>query len=366
MFGRSLAKAGPRAPGFSLVELLVATSITVIVVLLACTMAVQAQYAWRADGARVDIQQRARVAADVLTRALFEAGAGPPAGPARGSLARYLPPVVPRRIGRRNADAPAVVRADAFTTLRAARDTQHAVLQFAAAAGTSTIEIAAAPSCDLPACGFVRGTNVVLFDETGSHDVFTVTDVAGQSLSLGHHGSGAHPGYAAGTSVIAVDAVTYAFDRAARVLRSYDGDASDLPLVDDVVGMEVEYYGEPRPPSQPRPAIGVTNCLYEDDGSFRAVLFSSLPATGASQVRLAPERLTDGPWCGTGENQFDADLLRLRRVRLTLRLQAGDAAVRGSEAGRFREPGFARASTAEVPDVTVVVDVTPRNLRTTW
>jgi hypothetical protein len=352
--------------GFSLIELLVATSITVIVVLLACTMAVQAQYAWRADGARVDLQQRARVAADVLTRALFEAGAGPPAGHARGSLAHYLPSVVPRRAGRRNADAPTVARADAFTTLRAAHDMEQAVLQFAAAAGTSTVDIAGDPSCDLPACGFVRGTNVVMFDESGNHDVFTVTDVAGQSLSLRHHGSGAHPGYPAGTPVIAVDVFTYAVDRTARILRSYDGDASDLPLVDDMVEMEVEYYGEPRPPSQPRPAIGVANCLYENDGSFRAVLFPSLPASGVSQVRLAAEALADGPWCGTGENRFDADLLRLRRVRLTLRLQAGDPAARGSDAGRFRAPGFAHASSAEVPDVTVVVDVTPRNLPAPW
>jgi hypothetical protein len=28
----------------------------------------------------------------------------------------------------------------------------------------------------------------------------------------------------------------------------------------------------------------------------------------------------DGPWCGSGDNEFDADLLRIRKVRVTLRM----------------------------------------------
>jgi hypothetical protein len=356
----------PRGAGFSLVEVLVATSISVTVVLLACTMAVQAQYAWRGDSARVDLQQRARVAADILTRALFESGAGPPTGPGKGPLIRFLPPVVPRRTGRRNADARTVVREDALTTFRVVPEMEHAELLLPAAAGTSTIEITGAPACDLPACGFVRGTSVLIFDALGNHDVFTVTDVAGQALTLGHHGTGAHPGYPAGSPVVAVDPSTYSLDRDARILRRYDGDSTDLPLVDDVVRMDVEYFGDPRPPSWPRPPAGMANCLYESDASYRASLLPILPGAGESQALLTPDVLADGPWCGTGGNQFDADLLRLRRVRITLRLQASDPAVRGNDRFRFQEPGFARQASAEVPDVTVVVDVAPRNLRTAW
>jgi hypothetical protein len=352
--------------GFSLVELLIATSIAITVVLLACTMALQAQYMWRSDSASVDLQQRARVAADVLTRALFEAGAGPPNGPGRGPLIRFVAPIIPRRTGRRNADTPNVVRADALTAIRVVPDMEHAELLLPVAAGASTIEITGTPSCDLPACGFARGSSAMMFDAFGNHDAFTVTDVAGQVLTLRHHGNGVHPGYPAGTPVVAVDTTSYFLDRAARALRSYDGDDSDLPLVDEVVDMNVEYYGDQRPPLQPMPPAGLRNCLYQSDGYYRAELLPVLSGPSESEIRLMPDVLTDGPWCGSGTNQFDADLLRVRRVRVTLRLQAADPSVRGLDTTRFRQPGFARSSATQVPDVTVVVDVAPRNLRVGW
>ena len=46
---------------------------------------------------------------------------------------------------------------------------------------------------------------------------------------------------------------------------------------------------------------------------------------------LKPEQLTDGPWCGGGDNEFDADLMRISKVRVTLRMQASDASLRGIE-----------------------------------
>jgi hypothetical protein len=76
--------------------------------------------------------------------------------------------------------------------------------------------------------------------------------------------------------------------------------------------------------------------------------------------------LTDGPWCGSGGNQFDADLLRVRRIRVILRLQASDPAVRGTNPSMFREPGTARSSGAMAADVNVVVDVAPRNFHQGW
>jgi hypothetical protein len=76
--------------------------------------------------------------------------------------------------------------------------------------------------------------------------------------------------------------------------------------------------------------------------------------------------LTDGPWCGSGGNRFDADLLRVRRIRVALRLQASDPAVRGTNPAQFRHPGTARNSGAMAADVTVEVDVTPRNFGQGW
>ena len=79
-------------------------------------------------------------------------------------------------------------------------------------------------------------------------------------------------------------------------------------------------------------------------------------------IELTPGMLTDGPWC-SGDARYDLDLLRVRRIRVSVRLQATDAAARGTDPARFANPGSARRSALFVPDVTVEIDVVPRNLR---
>jgi hypothetical protein len=112
----------------------------------------------------------------------------------------------------------------------------------------------------------------------------------------------------------------------------------------------------------PRPPDGQANCLYAADGTYQSALLPVLGAPGRL-IELTPDVLTDGPWCGAGDTQFDADLLRVRRVRVSVRLQAGDTAVRGTDPLRFANPGSARRSSQTVPDITVQIDVTSRNLR---
>ena len=65
--------------------------------------------------------------------------------------------------------------------------------------------------------------------------------------------------------------------------------------------------------------------------------------------------------CGTGDNQFDADLLRVRKVRVTLRVQAAPASLRGTNR-LFKKPGTARGGERYVPDYSVAFDMSPRNL----
>jgi len=65
-----------------------------------------------------------------------------------------------------------------------------------------------------------------------------------------------------------------------------------------------------------------------------------------------------------GASRFDGDLLRIRRVRVTLRAQAADRVVRGA-GPEDAVPGLATASGAMVPDIEVTFDVTPRNLQST-
>lgn len=354
------------APGFSLVELLVGTAVTLVVLMLVSTLAVDALEAWRSDSARIDLQQRGRVAADAVGRALLESGAGASDGRSRGPLIRALPPIVPRRLGRRNRDPANTARVDALTLIRALPETEQAVLLLPAAAGTAAIEVAPASVCALPACGLLPGVSVVLFDGAGSFDIFSVLAATGQLLDVRHHGSGSAITYPAGTPVVAVAVTTFYLDPAARTLRRDDGDASDVPVVDDVVGMGVRYYGEARPPVRPRPGPGAANCLYEADGTYRAALLPALSPPGRAKVALDLGMLSDGPWCGTGDTVYDADLLRIRQVEVQLRLQAADPAVRGLDPVAFRYPGNAVRAPTMVSDVNFVVETAPRNLTGGW
>jgi len=359
------ARAFASASGFSLVEVLIASGLTAAVTLIACRLAADAQVVSQSDGARIDLQQRARVAADVVSRSLLDAGGGPDGGPGRGPLIRSVPALVPRRVGLRVPDATNVFRSDAWTVMRAVAEAEHAVTALPVPAGAIAIEIAPAPACGLPSCGLAPGSHVLLVDAAGNHDVFTVTAARGMALTLRHHGGGSASSYPVGTPVIAIESSTYFFDAASRTLREYDGDASDVPLLDDVVGMSVRYFGEVEPPAWPRPPGGTANCLYASDGTYLAALMPVLAGVGG-RIELTAGMLTDGPWCGQDGMQFDADLLRVRRVRVTLRLQASDPANRGVNPSDFRLRGVARNAAAMVPDATVTVDVAPRNLVQGW
>jgi prepilin-type N-terminal cleavage/methylation domain-containing protein len=349
------------AQGFTLIELLVGSTISLGVIAVACYLAADVQVAWRAAAARVDLQQRARATADLVSRVLREAGAGPMAGAARTNLIRGIPPVLPRRVGRRGAGAFNEFRTDAFTAIRAVAESEHGVLLTPAPAGATTLELSPA-GCALTACGFAENAGLLLLDASGQFDMFTVTTVDGTALTVRHRGTSPSGAYAAGTAVIAVESATIALNGPSRTLRHYDGDAGDLPVVDDVVDLSVRYYGEAEPPVWPRPPDGETNCLYGADGAYQGALLPVLGTPGRL-LELTAAILTDGPWCGVGDLQYDADLLRIRRVRVTVRLQAGDAAVRGADRLRFANPGSARRSSLAVADMTVHIDVAPRNLR---
>jgi hypothetical protein len=89
----------------------------------------------------------------------------------------------------------------------------------------------------------------------------------------------------------------------------YDGDQSDLPVIDNVVSLQFDYFAE-----------------------------------GAARIDAGS--LTDGPWLpdATFANRFDADLLRVRRVRATLRVRANQMFLH-----------------SPVADQTVHVEIAPRS-----
>jgi hypothetical protein len=89
------------------------------------------------------------------------------------------------------------------------------------------------------------------------------------------------------TYYLKADADSGTFD-----LMQYDGRQTDLPVVDHVVSLAFEYFGD----------LG----------------------------RIDPANFTDGPWLkeANGRRTFDADLLRVRSVGVTLRVRSAPGARR--------------------------------------
>jgi hypothetical protein len=212
-------------------------------------------------------------------------------------------------------------------------------------------------------------------------------------LTLQHNLRDGPTVYPAGDTILA-EATTRTYflrdDRASGLpqLMRYDGAAgADVPVVDHVARLAFEYYGDSEPPAvvlgadptqPPRatygpelPAAGATpsayppgeNCTFVRTAGGAAV--SRLPAlgAGAALVPLEPSLLVDGPWCpdALSPNRYDADLLRVRQVVVSITVEAAVAALRGPAGPLFTRAGTARGNRL-VPDRSVRLVVVPRAL----
>jgi hypothetical protein len=81
-------------------------------------------------------------------------------------------------------------------------------------------------------------------------------------------------------------------------------------------------------------------------------------------IALSRAQLTDGPWCPdtTHVNRFDADLLRVRQVVITLRVEAASEALRGPAGPLFSRGGRSTNALGWLPDRQIRLTVSPRNL----
>jgi hypothetical protein len=168
-------------------------------------------------------------------------------------------------------------------------------------------------------------------------------------------------------------------------LMQYDGHASDQPAVEDVIALRVDYFGEAAPPVATiteRGDVRVTygaapplltvdaagdswgageNCTIANDGGQYSARLQPLGPPGV--IPLSPALLTDGPWCPDASHafRFDADLLRVRRVRVQIRVQASRP-FRGLAGLLFMNSGSARDSWRYVPDENLTLEISPRNI----
>lgn len=381
--------------GQSIVELLVATSIALSIAGVMLTIVMQLHARFRTELERVDSQQRVRVGINALVRDLSMAGAGSAHGVRARPMGVSGAAVLPYRQGMLRGDPPGTVRADVATLVYVPAHTSAQTtlnLPMPARSGTAFLDLD--PGCPLndPACGFSSGMDLLIGDDTGAYDTFRVLGVQGNSLQLQHTMLDSTQTYAAGSRIVEVESHTYYVSTDATTgtsqLMHYDGVSSDAAVVDHVVGLAFEYFGDASPavlitpvtdPAGPwttygpaPPPLGVQtsdypageNCLFQRDGNGEAV--PRLPALGLGPglVALTPAQLGDGPWCPDPVNahRYDADLLRVRRIRVTLRIEAAMSAFRGPAGLLFVHAGTSRDPGRWVADHEIQFDVAPRNL----
>ena len=358
--------AGSQA-GFSLVELIISTAIMLTITGAVFTLVNPAQGTAQTQPEVADLQQRMRIGSDTLFKELLMAGAGPYFGSRTGSLVNFFAPILPRRTGRLAPDGSAVFKADTITLSYIPNSYSQTTIESAMPPQSMEIKVTYPLNCPVAKelCGFEVGMVVIIFDSTGHYDTFTITQVQDSAGHLQHRGQALNHQYDAGSSITQVVNHTYYRNAATNQLMRYDGAALETALVDNVVGLEFAYFGDPNPPLQPKPSPGAgANCLYDAAGNYTAAM-PVLAADEGSLAALTPAMLTNGPWCGSGTNEFDADLLRIRKVRVTLRMQVASPSLRGTDATLFVNPGGSRDSKKLVPDYLVRFEVTPRNLNLT-
>jgi hypothetical protein len=346
--------------GTSLPELLVALAVMLVLASGLARVVVDARAIFAAQPEAADLVQRGRACLKWIADDVALAGAGPYLLADAGPLVRWLPPIHPRRLGPERPDGELLAFADRVTLLTIPDEAPQAAIG-EMALPTDALPLGPGPGCPPgdEACGFRPGHQLLAFDSTGTFERLVVDSTAPSALipsgPLAKAYAGSHGARVAGARI-----ATYYHDRARHQLRRYDGDRSDVPVSDEVIALEFRYFGQPFPPDEPRPPPGLENCLLDRDGIPR---LPALTPTHGTLVELTPAMLSDGPWCGVAPYRFDADLYRVRQVRISMHLQAGSPAVRGSDRLRFANPGTSREAGGEVADLQLSADVAPRNLR---
>ncbi len=167
------------------------------------------------------------------------------------------------------------------------------------------------------------------------------------------------------------------------------GGSTELPVVDEVVGLEFRYFGSAQPPQLTGAPLDVApgpwttygpappsrRCQHAATGQRVRTAHSGWPTVstcrgwrhrsrwrhaGGVDGRAADRRTMVSR--SLSPARFDADLLRVRRIHVSLRVQSALASLRGPAGTLFARGGTARAGDRYVPDIVVQFDVTPRNM----
>jgi type II secretory pathway pseudopilin PulG len=391
-----------RVPGFTIIEMLIATMVMVAVTGAVFTLLNPAQGINQAQPEVSDLQQRMRVGVDTLTKDIIMAGAGSYMGSGAGALYNFFAPIMPYRSGDVNPDPPNLFyRSDTISIMYVPpTPAQTGVVKDLGNGNSQELVVNAQYNCGLDKhnqlCGFEDGMRALIYDIDGSWDFTTITNVQDEALHLQHSGK-LSSAYDSGSAVL-TEVATHTYYLKTDIntntyqLMHYDGYLTDLPVVDNVVKLSFSYFGDPQPPllvpgkslcdtsvkgpfttyGPKPPCMGVPsktayasgeNCTFLVSNGAQVPRLPSLAAT-TGEVELTQAMLTDGPWCPDAnfDNRFDADLLRIRRVVVTLRVQAAVASLRGPTGVFFMRGGTSTSSQRYVPDQEIKFSVTPRNM----
>jgi type II secretory pathway pseudopilin PulG len=365
-----------RPHGFSLIELTIAMGLMIVTCATVFALLHPATGAFAAQPEAADMQQRTRVAADALTKDLIMAGAGSYQGTLAGPLMSYFAPVQPVWQGGTS---------NAITVLYVPTTAVQTTLTADLTPAAATLQVAAAPNCPIGVelCGIVSGMTLLVYDDVGHADTFSVLSVSAASAQLqitSPNADAAVTTYRSGSKVVEAQVHTYSLKTSgsppsSQLIRG------NAPVVDHVVGLTFEYYGEPQPPALvdgvptygPRPPardVQTTayppgeNCTFAVDGlGMQVPRLLELNDT-STLTPLTAAQLTDGPWCpdDADVNRWDADLLRIRKIAITLRVETALAALRGPAGVLFTNGGSSRRASTWLPDQSIRWYVSPRNL----
>ena len=389
--------------GFSIVEVAVAMGLLlgVAAVVFALIEPGQASYSVQLESA--DMQQRLRVAAGTLSKDLIMAGAGTSRGPHPGPMSYFFAPILPYRHGADDSDPPGSFRRDTITVMYVPATFAQATIATAGPSGAlEAVQVNHDPGCpvDDPSCGFRRGMTVLIYDAAGDYDTFTVAGADAATLQLESTRSTlTYPGYPPGTPIAELVHIVYSLkpdpiSGSNRLVATEGGAGAQVPVVDHVAGLTFTYYGDPRPPVLTANPLGEPpgpwttygpapprfdehipsgtypngeNCAFAVDvvGGVHVPRLPSLaPADTNGRVPIGESVLTDGPWCPdpTNAHRWDADLLRIRSVAVTIRIESANTALRGPAGVLFARGGTSRSGNRWLPDQEVTFEVSPRNL----
>ncbi len=243
MTGGLALRNATREGGFTLVELLIAMTITVLIAGVVASVAPRAREAFDRVPAELDLQQRGRTALDALSQALRSSGKNVAATELLGPLSDLLP----------TASVSEPDESGAFTELTVivpVPDAAQGVLS-ADQLGPGAALFLATTHCPsvTDVCGFMPGSTAVIADGAGHYDVFTIalTDAGAGSVSPARALSRSYP---AESVVIEVDQLTFSLalqpDGSYSLIRRTAAGAIQ-PIVDFVTGLSFDVIGRDVP-----------------------------------------------------------------------------------------------------------------------